>query len=84
MRIHEVFGRLIGRKPQKKADTINQEEDVEDEEEYRDEFFVQFLNHKEPVGGDPSNTPTENEAEPPAEFAGRMGHQGTRRSEPTA
>jgi len=53
MRIHEVFGRLIGRKPQKKADTINQEEDVEDEEEYRDEFFVQFLNHKEPVGGDP-------------------------------
>jgi len=33
MRIHEVFGRLIGRKPQKKTETIKQEEDVEDEEE---------------------------------------------------
>lgn len=70
MRIHETVQRLEG-KPQKKADTVTQEE-----AEYAGRLYRKFLNYQDGLGEIPWNPPTEEEMKFLADVMDRISRQG--------
>ncbi len=77
MRVHEIVQRLE-RQPQKRADTVTQEE-----ARRADNLYQKFLNYFEGLGGNPWNPPTEEEMKFLAEFMGKVARRGERHDPPT-